>query len=147
MLSVLLFPEDLMRAMLTSLFVVLMPVLCLAEPPAEELEQVVKENMRATQAEETDAIMKTMHSESPGRAATKAQLPALFERFDLEYTLLKCEFVSISGDYAIMRVEQRTTKVDGAAFRDNIVDSLMIFKQDKGRWKIWTQTVLEISFE
>lgn len=136
-----------MKLPLITLFLFLTPALSNADSLSVQLKQTVTENLSATEAEDIDAIMVTMHSKSPSRAATKAQLPALFERFDLKYKLVKYEYISVSGEYAIARVQQQTTKAKGPAFRNNTVDSFMIFKQDKGKWRIWAQTVLDIKFE
>lgn len=115
--------------------------------PSLMVKEVFAENLRATQQEDVDAIMSTMHSMSPNRAATKAQFPALFKRYDLKYELVDYSFVSLSGNYAIARVKQRTSKVKGPAFRNNIIDMLIVLKQDNGKWKLWSQAILEIKFE
>lgn len=73
------------------------------------VKEVIAENLKVTQQEDVDAIMSTMHSMSPNRAATKAQFPALFKRYDLKYELVDYSFVSLSGNYAIARVKQRTS--------------------------------------
>lgn len=136
-----------MNLIFTSIILTLSPTLALTDSPSLLIKQVVTENIRATQAEDVDAVMVTMHSKSPNWAATKTQLPALFERFELKYELIKYEFVSVSGEYAIARVKQNTTAEKDAGFRNNTIDSFMVFKKDNGKWTIWAQTILEIKFD
>ena len=104
-------------------------------------------NFQATQAEDLKGIMSTMHSKSPNRAATQAQLPALFQQYDLKYELLDYQFVSVSGEYAIVRVKQYTSKLSGPDFRNNTIDSFMIFRQENAQWKLWAQTILDVEFD
>ena len=114
---------------------------------SDAVKKTLQANFDATQAENIEAIMSTMHSMSPNRVATEAQLPMLFQQYDLKYELEDYQFVALSGEYAIARVKQRTTKISGPEFRNNILDSFMIFRQENTQWKLWAQTILDIEFK
>ena len=114
---------------------------------SDAVRKTLQANFKATQSEDIEGIMATMHSNSPNRAATQAQLPMLFQQYDLKYELKDYQFVSLSGEYAIARVKQHTSKLSGPDFRNNTLDSFMIFRQENDQWKLWAQTILDIEFE
>ena len=110
------------------------------------LRKVYEANLRATQAENTAAILATVHPKSPSRALVSRALSQLFARYDLRYQMLSFTYVGRDEDYAVARVKQKTTKVAGPAFRDNVLDCLQIFRKDGDGWKLWTSANLEITY-
>jgi hypothetical protein len=36
--------------------------------------------------------------------------------------------------------------VSGPAFKNNIIDSIYVFRKEGGKWKLWQQVVLETNF-
>lgn len=117
------------------------------ESVASALKDVVMANLAATEREDLDAVAATMHVDSMHREQTRRTLAPLFDRFDVKYELLDYEFVATSGEYAIARIRQRTTKVAGPDFRNNMIDNLLVFRKEGPGWKLWSQSVLEIEFE
>jgi hypothetical protein len=110
------------------------------------LESLVTENLEATQAEDMDRMMATIHAQSPAYATTKRQTAPLFEKFDLTYEVLSFTYIGNDDKYAVARVRQATRRVAGPAFRDNELDLVHVFRQEEGEWKFWTQTILELTF-
>ena len=112
-----------------------------------EIKSMILENLRATQAEEMEAALKTVHTASGGYAVTKQMLQQIFSTYDLKYTLLEYKFVGEESGYAYARIKQLTEKINGPEFRTNELEALQVFKQENGVWKMWTQANLSITFK
>lgn len=140
-----------MKILYTILIAIVGVCLCLVigfsdEDVAEEIRQVVFENLRATQVEDMDAMLATVHSESPLYAQTEEMATLLFENYDLTYELQVFRYIEQDGEYAIVRLEFSAEKIAGAEFNDNILDSIHVFRQENGDWKIWSMAILEIEY-
>jgi len=113
---------------------------------SKSIRAVVAKNLWATQAEDLEAMMSTIHTQSPAYLQTKTQIQPLFDNFDLSYRLLSFRFIGYDKPYAIARVSQRTTKKSGPAFKNNVVDMIQIFRKENGRWKYWNQSILDVRY-
>jgi len=116
------------------------------ESISKSVRAVVTKNLWATQAEDMEATMSTIHTQSPAYLMSKQQMPLLFENFDLHYQLLSYKFIGFDKPYAIARVSQRTTKKSGSAFKNNVIDMIQIFRKEGGLWKYWSQTILDVQY-
>lgn len=116
------------------------------EDVAEEIWEVVLENLRATQVEDMDAMLATIHSESPSYTQTEELATVLFENYDLNYEVLLFRYIEQDGEYAIVRLEYSSQKVAGGEFNDNNLDTIHVFRQENGDWKIWSMAILEIEY-
>ncbi len=136
-----------MRRMALMLALVVFSGVSYAASIADEVRDVVEENIAATQSEDMARMMKTIHSSSPSYQATLQQVPPLFQQYDLEYELKGYDFVGVTGEFAVVKVRQATRKVAGAAaFNDNELELLQAFKKENGAWKFWSQTILTMQF-
>ncbi len=108
------------------------------------LRKVIVENLDAYEKEDLARVLATVHTQALGYLATKQATLEMFSEFDLHYELLEFRFLSLDGEYAMVRAKQKTMKVNGPAFRDSIVETVIIFKQEEGRWKFWTQAILDV---
>ena len=117
-----------------------------AEDPAAALRKVVDANLAASNREDIDAILATLHPKSPGYAATKQMTSVLIEQYDLEYKLNSFRYVGRDADYAIARCSQDTTRKAGGEFRNNTVDVMHIFRKDGKDWKLWTTAILDVKY-
>lgn len=120
---------------------------CIAQAGiADEIKETVIKNMDATQAEDTTMMMDTIHTQSPFYLMTKQQMQPMFENYDLKYELISYAYIGQTGEYALARVNFKTHKLSGPAFKDNQLDIIQIFKQENGTWKLWSQASLEVNF-
>jgi hypothetical protein len=110
------------------------------------INSMVISNVQATQEENLDAVLQTIHTQSPGYLATKQQLVPLFDNYDLKYEILSFKYIGRDNEYAVARVKQSTKKLSGPAFRNNVVDMIEVFRQEKGQWKFWNQVILEVTY-
>ena len=112
-----------------------------------DLKSTMTENVRSTQAEDLEAMMKTLHPQSPVYETTRQSVSQVFgKNLQLKYELVSLKFLAVDGDYALARIRQRTTRTPPESFRNNEIDMIVVFKQDDKAWKIWNQTVLEIKY-
>ena len=111
-----------------------------------KLKKAFEANLKYGETEDIAGIMTTIHSKSSAYASTKRIMTKMNKLYDLKYQVVSFKYIAVTGDYAITRVVQKTTKVKGPAFRDNIIDALQIFKKENGLWKIWTTSILSIKF-
>jgi hypothetical protein len=112
-----------------------------------EIKRTVLENIRSTQAEDVDAMMKTIHSRSPMYETTKKQVAQIFGKgLNLNYELLSFKYIATDEDYALGRVRQRTTVGGGPNFRNNEIDMIVAFRKEGDVWKFWSQAILEVKF-
>ena len=107
---------------------------------------VILENFRATGAEDLDAMMDTFHIQAPNLSTTKEFAKQVFEVYDLKYEIHVLRYVGQDGDYVIARLEFTTEQVAGPEFEDNKLDTFHVFRQENGKWKIWSQTVLTTKY-
>ncbi|MCG2712223.1 MAG: hypothetical protein L6416_07880 [Candidatus Omnitrophica bacterium] len=110
------------------------------------LKSVITENFEAYELEDIEKVMQTVHSKSPGFEATKEFSSQVFPVYDIKYELLSFKYISLEGEYALGRVKQKTSKISGPEFKDNIIDSIVIFKQEAGFWKLWSQATLTLEY-
>ena len=113
---------------------------------AKELNSVITNNFKAYELEDIGEVMKTVHSKSPGFEATKQFSSQVFPVYDIKYELLSFKYIGLEGDYALARVKQKTSKVTGPEFKDNIIDSIVILKRENGLWKLWSQASLTVEY-
>ncbi len=112
-----------------------------------EVYNVIQNNIKYMQQENVELTMSTLHTQSPVYEATKMTSIQIFEVYDLKYELSQYNFITQDGEYAYARVVQRTTKMSGPEFGNNVIDLLHVLKKEAGKWKIWTSAPLEIQFE
>ncbi len=113
---------------------------------ATEIEALVIENIRATEAEDLNAVLDTMHADSPVYSQSQKAVEFLFKTYDLKYKLLLFRFIGQDDEYALARFKFSAEKVDGPEFRNNIPDTIHVFRKENDKWKIWSQATLEINY-
>ncbi len=116
------------------------------EDVAIELKALVIENLRATEAEDLEAVLDTMHTQSPAYSNTEKLLISLFETYDVKYQMQLFRYIGQDDPYAIARFKFSTEKVAGPEFNNNVLDTFHIFRKEDGKWKIWSMAILETNF-
>src|SRR5262245_11736350 len=117
------------------------------DPLPGTLRGVVAEQVRAYDAEDTDAVLRTIHSRSPDYDTMKAALPKQFAAEDLSVQLVDFRYMGHDDEFAIARVKTRVTGPPGSGFQDNLIDSVMLFHREGALWKLWSDDVLGVDFE
>jgi len=104
---------------------------------ADEIIEVIKENLAATQAKDKDRVLKTIHKECPQRSSTIEGMDYVFKNYDMVFNLEKVEVIEISGDEAKVYYEQTTRAIRGQGFPPNRSTGIHILKKENGKWKIF----------
>lgn len=110
-------------------------------PTDSEIEALVTENLAATQANDIDALLATIHPDSPARTNLPPMLESL-TAYKLRYVATVVEFVCMQGDYALVQVTQQTARIAGPDFLDNEIDGTWALRLDGSDWKYWGQMIL-----
>jgi hypothetical protein len=116
---------------------------------ATTLRGVVEENVRAYDARDTDAFLRTLHPQSPGYEATKAILSDQFREGDIKVTLVDYEYIGHDDEFAVARVKMKTVAPPGSTgFQSNVTDSVVLFHRDEfaRAWKLWSDDIIGVEF-
>jgi hypothetical protein len=113
---------------------------------AGELENVMKTNADGITHKDLEKAMSAIHSKSPGFVQTKEITERLLKDYNLKQRIVSFKFLGADKDYAVARVKTETVQDKGPAFKNNVVDSMQVFRKDSGKWKLWTSATLEIKY-
>ncbi len=118
-----------------------------AEAPDDEheaIKTVVKQNLEATENEDIQGVLQTMHADGPGydEGAITAELEELFASYDLEYELEILD-ARIENGQAEVDFQQVTRSLDNQEFDDNQIAGVHIMRQQNGEWKIYDSLIEE----
>lgn len=107
---------------------------------------VVESNLSGYNAENPDAAMSAVHKSSPEYASTQAALAEQFRDLDVKATLVDFDYMGHDDEFIVARVKTKLVGPPGSGFADNVVDSLVLFHQENGVWKLWSDEVLGVDF-
>ena len=129
-------------------------LLCFAGLPARAddaalataLRKVVEGNIAAYDREDTDATMSFVDTASPDYEPTKREIADQFKDLHATAELASFSYIGHDDEFAVARVKTKVVGKPGAkaGFTDNVVDSIMIFHQENGAWKLWSEKILGV---
>ena len=110
---------------------------------------VIEWNLYYLSTEDLQGAMNTIHDDSPGRDDMWSLTQDMMRNYDIKYTILETEILSIDEDTAQVRVVQVTRKISGELpFRDNQLEMVHTLKKTAdGEWKIYSTSPNEDSLE
>ncbi len=115
-------------------------------PANEDLLAPIYTNIRASNAENYELYMATIHSQSPAYSQTSEMLSGIFSQYDLSYEVTGLEVLQASSREARVAFVLTTRKLRGPDFRDNRVSGEMILRPEGGTWKIYNQKVDTVDY-
>ena len=96
---------------------------------------VIKKNMAATEAEDIKGVLATLHEDNPQLKSTKNGMNFVFKNYNLRFTLLETEAISIAKDEVQIYYKQRT---EGHNFESRETSGIHVLRKSKdGKWKIY----------
>lgn len=104
---------------------------------AAEIIGVIKENIAATQAEDKERVLKTLHKDCPQLNSTIQGMDYVFANFDLVFDIEKVEVIEMSGEDAKVYYVQTTRAVHGTGFAPTRATGIHQMKKENGKWKIF----------
>lgn len=116
------------------------------DPLASTLRKVVEDNVAAYNARDVDAVMRGVHTRSPEYDPTKAAVAAQFRDLPARARLLDFDLIGHDAEFAYARMQLAVGGPPTGKFQDDVVDSLLVFHQENGTWKLWMDEVLGVEF-
>jgi hypothetical protein len=119
-------------------------------PPelAESMRAIWLENVDTAELEHEARMLASFHRDSPIREQAAALLAEVGAEFDYETTVRSFRPFAVDGDFAFarsaVRTEGRGSVEPGRAFVDNDLDSIVIFRLEDGRPKVWMTVPVEV---
>ncbi|MGD8307371.1 MAG: hypothetical protein PVF17_12010 [Ignavibacteria bacterium] len=105
--------------------------------------EVIYRNLEATQAEEVDGVLETIHSESPQFKSTKTGMEFVFKNYDMVYELEYLRFLVINSEEVQALYQQSTKATSGVGFANTRSVGIHTLKIDiDGKWKIFSTEVI-----
>ena len=104
---------------------------------AAEIIAVIKENIAATEAEDKERVLKTIHKDSPQMRSTMSGMDYVFASFDMKFELEKVEVLEVNGDEAKIYYVQTTQAIRGEGFAPTRASGIHQMKKENGKWKIY----------
>ena len=101
-------------------------------------ESVIYANAKYMTEKNLEAVMGTIHPESPVFESTEKIVKQIFEQFDLSYKIEKIEIIEESEEEALVKFIQLTTKLNNFQFKNNRLTGVHTLRKDGSSWKIYT---------
>lgn len=70
-----------------------------------------------------------------------------FRDLDVAAKLTDFKYVGHDNEFAVAGVKMKLEGPPGSVFVNNTTDSIVLFHQEGGIWKLWTDEVLGVDFE
>lgn len=106
------------------------------------LEKLSKDQIAAFNREDVAATMALAHTKSPAYEATKDVLTAYFKDQNLKAEQASFQYIGHDDEFAYARVKVKVTSPGTEGFDDNLTDTVMLFHQEGGAWKVWDSYLL-----
>jgi hypothetical protein len=113
---------------------------------AGTLEQVLQNHLKAYDAEDAAGTLRDVHTKSPEYKRTSQEIADQFAAQDLSAELVTFRFLGHDDEFAVARTKVKFVGPPGSSFDDNILDSITVFHQENGTWKLWSDEVLGVEF-
>jgi hypothetical protein len=111
----------------------------------EALRKVVADNVAAYDREDVDATLATVAKSSPDYDVMKVDLPEQFQALEVKPELVSFHLIGHDDEFAVGRARIKTTATPkSATFVDNTIDTILVFHQDGGLWKLWSEDILGV---
>ena len=104
---------------------------------ASALEKLSKDQIAAFNREDAPATLAYSHTKSPSYDEARTELTSLFGELDPKAEQVSFQYIGHDDEFALARVKVKVTAPGAEGFSGNVVDTITIFHQEDGRWKVW----------
>jgi len=101
------------------------------------LEKVSKDQIAAFNREDLAATMALAHTKSPTYDAARETLGAYFKDQDIKAEQISFQYIGHDDEFALARVKVKVTSPGTEGFEANVADTVTLFHQEDGNWKVW----------
>jgi len=133
-----------MNVLLVSMLAVTQGASAAEENLAATLRDVMEKQTAAYGREDEKDTMNYVHTKSPEYNSMKQALPGLFEALDVRTDVIDFRYLGHDDEFAVARVKLKTTSGSDTKFAANVVDSIVVFHQQNGAWKVWSDEILGV---
>jgi len=104
---------------------------------ANALEKVSKEQIAAFNRKDVAATMAYAHTKSPTYDAARDTITAAFKDSNPQAEQVSFQYIGHDDEFAMARVKVKVTSPGTEGFQPNIVDTVTLFHEEGGSWKVW----------
>jgi hypothetical protein len=115
-------------------------------PLATTLRGVVEDHVRAYNARDAQGVLRDIHTQSPDYDSTKAAMEQQFRDEPVTAQLVDFNYMGHDNEFAVVRMKLKIAGPPTSHFQNNVVDDVMLFHQENGTWKMWSDDVLGVEF-
>jgi hypothetical protein len=115
-------------------------------PLPTTLRGVVEDHVRAYNAHDVQGAMRDVHTQSPEYDSTKAAMEQQFRDTPVTAQLVDFKYMGHDDEFAVARMKLKIGGPPTSQFQNNVVDEVMLFHQENGTWKLWSDEVLGVEF-
>jgi hypothetical protein len=107
------------------------------EALASTLAKLSQDQIAAFNREDAAATLAYAHTKSPTYADAKKALDATFGEIDAKAEQVSFQYIGHDDEFALARVKVKVVAPGADGFYPNVVDTITLFHQEGGAWKIW----------
>jgi ketosteroid isomerase-like protein len=109
---------------------------------------VLEKNAQATQNENVDEYLSTLHPDSAMYNSSKAMLPGVFAAADMKCRVEESKIESIDANEAVVHYTLLTESVvhNDSAFRNNRTRQIVTMRKHNNAWKMYSGKVEKIEY-
>jgi hypothetical protein len=101
------------------------------------LEKVSKDQIAAFNRKDVAATMSYAHTKSPTYDAARDTIAAAFKDSNPHAEQVSFQYIGHDDEFAMARVKVKVTSPGTEGFQPNIVDTVTLFHEEGGSWKVW----------
>jgi hypothetical protein len=88
--------------------------------------------------------MSFVHTKSPDYESIRDALAGQFAAQDVTTAVVGFTLMGHDDEFVVARVKGKSTAKTGSGFTNNITDSIVIFHEENGAWRLWDENILGI---
>jgi hypothetical protein len=112
----------------------------------KQLQSIIDANIKGGNEKNLDLAMSCFHSKSASYITARDGTKRIFQDYNVKTRLLFMQVIGADQEYVVARVKYETKQDTGPAFRNNISDTMQVFRKERDQWKLWTSALLDIKY-
>ena len=135
-----------MKNPILTIFLLVSFAACAPKPNPEEkaLFSAIEENTKAMEREDIDAVMATVHPETPDFEATKAFLEDYFSKTEFKYEVSSLKLIGLEDGEAQVSFVQKSIPANGDPGAVVVAEGVHTLKKDGEKWKLLRSVAVPI---
>jgi hypothetical protein len=110
----------------------------------QTLREVAEKGFAAYSSRNVQETLRYIHTKSPAYQRTMDELQEQFAATESRLELLDFHFVGHDDEFAVARYRLKTEAPQDPNFQANVIDAIVLFYQESGVWKWWSDHILGV---